>query len=67
MVDPFKEDIEVSKRIQAYSRENYGKDAAEIEKMITERYSTVKQAGQPAGGEPAEPQLKFDDDFFADL
>jgi len=67
MVDPFKEDSEISKRIQAYSRDTYGKDAAEIEKIITERYSTVKQAAQPMGGEPGEPQLKFDDDFFADL
>jgi hypothetical protein len=67
MVDPFKEDIEVSKRIQAYSRDTYGKDAADIEKIITERYSTVKQAAQSSGNEPLEPQLKFDDDFFADL
>jgi len=67
MVDPFKEDSEISKRIQTYSRDTYGKDAAEIEKIITERYSTVKQAAQPMGGEPGEPQLKFDDDFFADL
>lgn len=67
MVDPFKEDPNISKRIQEYSRNTYGKDAKEIEKIITERYSTVKQAAQPVGGEPSEPQLKFDDDFFADL
>ena len=67
MIDPFKEDLEISKRIQENSRKVYGRDAVEIEKMITERYSNVKQASQPAGGEPVEPQLKFDDDFFADL
>jgi hypothetical protein len=67
MIDPFKEDAEVSQRIQKISRDTYGKDASEIEQMITERYSNVKQASQPSGQEPLEPQLKFDDDFFADL
>lgn len=67
MIDPFKEDEEMLKRIQENSRKVYGKDAREIEEMITKRYSTVKQASAPSGGEPGEPQLKFDDDFFADL
>jgi len=68
MVDPFKEDPEVAKRIAEHSRNTFGTDANVIEKMINERYAEVKRAGaKPAGGEPAEPQLKFDDDFFADL
>lgn len=70
MIDPFKEDEAASKRIQEYSRNTYGKNAAEIEKYINQRYSSMNQKPEASPAvlqEPTTPELKFDDDFFADL
>jgi hypothetical protein len=72
MVDPFKEDSEAEKRIKEFSRNTYGKDVAEIEKYINERYAPQKKEALDfvpsiGGSNQDQSTITFDDDFFTDL
>jgi hypothetical protein len=66
LVNPFKEDAEMAKRIIENSRNTYGKEANQIEQEINAKYASNSSAAKPPAVE-AEAAAKFDDDFFADL
>ena len=66
LINPFKEDADMAKRIIENSRNTYGKDASQIEQEINAKYASNSSAAKPPAVE-TEAAAKFDDDFFADL
>ncbi len=68
LVNPFKEDPEMAKRIVEHSRNTYGRDAAQIEAQINAKYASNSSAAKSETPETVnDTSKKFDDDFFGDL